>query len=292
MPRPSTGGGAPAAGPYARALIAFGTMHGKQHQVAGSFAGILHTRMVAPVGIDTDQFGTFAGEIPRTLTPIQAARAKARLAMTAVDTPYGLASEASYGPLPGLPVPGHEEMLLFLDDTRGIEILEGERSLDVPWSPRRVTDTAEAAAFLAGVGFPAQAVIVHAAQGPAGLALVKGIADLAALAHAITSACQASPDGHAVVEADLRAQHNPTRRRLLTRLGQRLAHRLAIPCPACRCPGYGRTGTEPGLPCAACDTPTHLAAADVHSCARCPHRHRVPRPDLTADPQWCDRCNP
>lgn len=70
-----------------------------------------------------------------------------------------------------------------------------------------------------------------------------------------------------MIEADLRAQRNPTRRRLLTRLGQRLAHRLAIPCPACRCPGFGRTDTEPGLSCAACGLRRHD-----------PRRHRRPLP--------------
>jgi len=51
--------------------------------------------------VDTDQFGTFTGEVARTGAPADAARAKARLAMSVTGLPYGLASEASYGPLPG-----------------------------------------------------------------------------------------------------------------------------------------------------------------------------------------------
>ncbi|TDK90892.1 hypothetical protein EUA02_22320 [Mycobacterium paragordonae] len=64
---------------YAGTVIAMGTMHGKERQVAPAFAAEIGARVIAPPGIDTDQFGTFAGEINRTLAPVAAASAKARI---------------------------------------------------------------------------------------------------------------------------------------------------------------------------------------------------------------------
>ncbi|HEY5248424.1 MAG TPA: DUF6671 family protein, partial [Dermatophilaceae bacterium] len=112
------------------------------------------------------------------------------------------------------------------------------------------------------------------------------------LANAILAAAAHSEDGHALVEADLRAHRNPERRLVLTRLGERLARRLATACPGCGCPGYGRTTTLAGLECSACGAPTHLIRADVHTCPRCPTTQTQARPRTLADPKWCDYCNP
>jgi len=267
-------------------------MHGKERQVAPAFTEFLGAELSVPVGIDTDQFGTFSGDIARVLSPVDAARAKARLAMSAADSPYALASEATYGPLPGLGLPGHEELLLFVDDTRSIEIVEGQRELhDFPATLRART-LADAEPLLTRINFGMQAVIVRSAQGERPDLILKGITSLARLRDAIREAAEGSADGHALVEVDLRAHHNPSRRIVLTALGHRLARRLATPCPGCGCPGYGRTSTRIGLPCATCGWPTDLATADIHSCAQCSHRHAAPRPEAAADPRWCDCCNP
>ncbi len=48
----------------------FATRHGKQHQAAGPFRELLDARVVAPDDLDTDRFGSFTGEVPRTRTPL------------------------------------------------------------------------------------------------------------------------------------------------------------------------------------------------------------------------------
>lgn len=278
--------------PYQGELVVFGTVHGKQEQVAPAFAKFLRARVIAPAGLDTDQFGTFTGDIARTLSPVEAARAKAGVAMSAAACAYGLASEASYGPLPGVGVLRHEELLLFIDASRGIEIIEGVRHLTPVPPPLTVRTSADADALLQQIDFPAQGVTVRATitGNPAGI--TKGITNHDHLRQALQVATATSPDGHAVIEVDLRAHHNPARRAVLTELGHRLARRLATPCPVCRCPGYGRTRTRAGLPCADCGCPTELIAADIHSCAMCNQQHAVPRPDRAAAPRWCPDCNP
>jgi len=277
-------------------VVVFGTRHGKERQVAPAFADVLGARVIASPDLDTDQFGTFTGDIPRRLSPLDAARSKARLAMATTDRPYALASEASYGPLPGVGWPGHEEILLFLDYTRGLEVVEGHRGLGTPGRFLRATTHTDIGGDLARAGWPGQAVIVRPAVPHGGQtaapAITKGITDPGRLSAAIAAAVAYSADGHAIIEPDLRAHFNPSRQKILTKLGLTLAHRLATACPACASPGYGRTGTHAGLPCEDCGLPSNQTRADVFSCATCPHQHSVPRPETTAEPVWCPNCNP
>lgn len=277
---------APESAPYRGRTVAVGTKHGKQHQFAPPFRRVLGAELITPA-VDTDRFGTFSGEVPRTGTPVQAARAKAGLAMDATGLPYGLASEASYGPLPG-GWPGHEEILLFRDELAGVEIVEGYRSTTVPALAQRISDYEEVGRPLIG-GLPDQALIVR----PCGAAdsITKGITTTGALRSAIRAAISASPDGRALVEPDLRAQHNPSRRRILSALAETLARRLATPCPSCAAPGFGRVDAEPGLPCRLCAAPTPLRRSEIRGCAVCAHRETRPV-RAQADPLHCPACNP
>lgn len=49
---------------YRGATVVFGTQHGKATQVAPAFLTILGATVVAPTGLDTEQFGTFTGDVP------------------------------------------------------------------------------------------------------------------------------------------------------------------------------------------------------------------------------------
>lgn len=272
---------------YRGRTIAVGTKHGKQHQFQPAFQGVLGAALHTPPGLDTDRFGTFCGETTRNGSAIEAARAKARLAMTITGLPCGLASEASYGPLPGGWF-GHEELLLFCDDHLGIEVVEGHRSLSIPGIAQQVRDVDEVRPALLD-GLPDQALIVrpHRRGGP----ITKGVTDIAVLGAAISAVVAHSPDVLAQVEPDLRAHHNPSRRRVLVRLADKLAHRLATECPACAAPGFGRVDAERGLPCRNCAAPTPLIANEIHGCAACDIQRSRPVQDL-ADPLHCPLCNP
>jgi hypothetical protein len=276
--------------PYRGAVIAVGTRHGKAEQLAPAFDRHLGADLLTPPELNTDEFGTFSGERPRSGTALQTARAKARLGMQAAGLPYGLASEASYGPLPGSGLPGHEELLIFLDDVRGFEVVEGYRSVVTPGVGHRVAAVSELPAPVIN-GLPAQALIVRPAGGEP-VDVVKGITTPQRLRAAIHAAALGSPDGLALVEPDLRAHHNPSRREVLTRLGETLARRLARHCPACDTPGFGRIDTESGLPCAHCGSPTPLTRNMIHGCAQCEHRSSHAVSATSAEPTWCPRCNP
>lgn len=278
-------------GPYAGAMVVMGTKHGKEDQVDPVFGQVLGARVLAPPGLDTDRFGMFTGEVERTLTPIQAATAKARLAMTTTGEPYGIASEASYTTQYGV-LAVHEEILLFLDDTRGIEVIEGENNPNTPGSPGLVTCVSEAALTARRFGFPQQGAAVKLVAAGRPLVLGKGLTEHAGLTRAVQTGLDMSDTGQVWVEPDLRAHHNPSRRQVLVRLAGRLAHRLATPCPACHTPGYGKIDVRRGLPCAACGWPTSLITADIHGCPSCDHQYSIPRNRTAAEPRWCDKCNP
>ena len=181
---------APNPAAYAGRRIAVGTRHGKQDQLGPAFREVLGADLVVPPDLDTDRFGTFSGEIPRTMPAADAARAKARLAMSITGLPFGLASEASYGPLPGLGWPGHEEILLFCDDEHGFEILEGHRTTEIPGTLRTVAGIDDVPPPLLA-GLPDQALIVRPGGDPGPVeAITKGITDPAALRRARSQACR------------------------------------------------------------------------------------------------------
>ncbi|WP_407685729.1 DUF6671 family protein [Mycobacterium sp. HUMS_1102779] len=276
---------------YAGTVIAMGTMHGKEHQVAPPFADVLDARVVAPAGIDTDQFGTFTGEVTRTSTPSDTATAKARLAMRAAGVPYGLASEATYGAWFGM-LAVHEETLVFVDDVRGIRVVEGVDTPGAPGPPRSVGGAGEGVDAARSFGFPRQGAAVKAAVGDRVRVFGKGITDTGTLIGVVGAALALADDNRAWVEPDLRAHHNPSRRDVLAALAGRLARRLATPCPGCGCPGYGKVASRDGLPCRACGCPTTLIAADVHGCPACTHSSTVTRSRADAAPRFCPACNP
>ena len=266
--------------------VAVGTRHRKQDQFIPAFAAILGAHLVTPDDLDTDQFGTFSGEVGRRGTAADAARAKARLAMEVSGLPFGLATEASYGPLRDADLPGHEEIALFIDTELGIEVLEGYRTTVVPGSRHAVSRHTEVPDYLLA-GLPDQALIVWAR----GADTVKGITDAAGVAAAVAAVAPRSPDGLAIVEPDLRAHHNPGRRRVLTTLAERPARSLATACPSCGSPGFGRVDVRCGLPCRLCETPTTATWQEVRGCPRCAHTATIPVAER-ADPAICPVCNP
>lgn len=275
---------------YAGTVIAMGTMHGKERQVAPAFAAEIGARVIAPPGIDTDQFGTFAGEITRTLAPVAAASAKARLAMSAAGVPYGVASEASYDRWYGM-LAVHQEILVFVDDTRGIQLVEGVNIPRTPGSPKLVMSGHEAVDAARRFGFPEQGAVVKATVEGNTRVFGKGLTDAFALVEIVDNAVAAADNRCALLEPDLRAHHNPGRREVLSALANRLAGRLATPCPGCMSPGYGRVAVREGLPCRACGSPTTLVAADILGCPACDHHSEETRGRL-AEPRYCPECNP
>jgi hypothetical protein len=266
--------------------VALGTMHGKETVIAPPLAALGVAVVLAKV--ETDRFGTFSGEVARAGSMIEAARAKAQAAIAATGLPVGLASEGAYGPHPHFGfLPFGQELLLWLDIRTGQEVVEMTTDIQPNYDQETVVDLAAAEAFLTRIGFPETAVIVQPAITAPPLA--KGVTDRASFVAALDHAFRLGGTAH--LQADMRAHMNPRRMSVIAGLAQRLAQRLAVPCPTCAAPGFGRLRSLPGLPCRDCGTETGLVAAEVHGCTACGAEQSVPRQGL-ADPGHCPSCNP
>lgn len=281
--------------PYADKNAVLATMHRKEEVIVPPFWSIHGLAISTVPGLDTDQLGTFSGEIPRNGTMLDVAVRKARLGMRAAAAPLGLASEGTFGPHPAVPFfPAGMELMVFVDDERGIVVSESLIAEKTNFDYLVVAVGEEPTAFLRRIGFPSHALMVRPNQGDGATGFAKGVATPTHLTNAIASAAALSADGRARLETDMRAHLNPTRMQSLALLAERLARRLAQQCPICDTPGFGRTGTRTGLRCADCDTPTGMVAAEVFSCPACDHREEQARADgmQMAPAQCCPACNP
>ena len=265
---------------------ALGTQHDKLPLVAPAFAEHLGL-VVESVSIDTDSFGTFAGEVPRTLAPREAALAKARVAMARSGLTFGLASEGSIGSVGPFPLTVDVEVVAFVDDENGFELVESARDTGIVTASWTVTDGRVECGDLERAGFPEHGLIVRPANGF--VPIHKGIHDRRALDDAVRE-CAAFGDVR--IESDLRADHCPSRRPVIAEAARRLATRLKAECPSCGCPGWGSVDVVRGRRCADCHLPTDAPIAVVEGCPRCPTVRKGPPCRIPADPATCWNCNP
>lgn len=271
------------------------TKHGKDVACGRPLRRAVGVELVVPVALDTDELGTFSGEIPRVGTPESVCLQKARLGMAVTGLRLGLASEGSFGPHPFVPfLPADQEVMTFVDDDRGLVIVESILAVETNFGQREAREVGELTDWLDAVGFPRHAVIVRPKSAAPGAGIDKGVTSLDVLTSAIARATAASDDGVASIETDMRAHLNPTRMAVIRRLAFRLARRLATPCPRCASPGYGRTGEVTGLPCEWCGSATEMIHLEAWSCAACSYGEERPRRDglRLAPPGHCPQCNP
>lgn len=103
-------------------------MHDKDRAIGEPLSRLgLSVALVADV--DTDSLGAFTGEISRSGSMLDAALAKARLAMAHSGAPIGLGSEGAFGPHPIVPFLASGVGLIVLrDGERGLEITAQRRT--------------------------------------------------------------------------------------------------------------------------------------------------------------------
>ncbi len=280
--------------PYRGASIALGTMHGKERAIAPPFSRVLQAEIAVPPQIDTDIFGTFTGEIERQGTMLDAARAKARLAMNRIGTPFGIASEGTYGPHPYLPfLPGGSELVLFIDEKRGIEIKQTFVVTHTNYNCVASNPGDDLASNLTQMKFPTHAVTVRPNQ-PLYANAIKGLTDRSEVIDAVQTCAALSADSKALLVPDMRAHLNPTRMAMIRIATVKLVRRIATSCPSCALPGFGIVDVMRGWPCSECGAPTSLVMAEIHRCTGCGYETRKPvrRDDEGASPAQCPCCNP
>ncbi len=277
--------------PYHAHRAVLSTKHDKLPLVEPSLA--LHVGLIVDtIPVDTDQLGTFTGDIARSESAWDTAIAKARLGMRAARCSIGLASEGSIGPHPNAPfINVAVELVVLVDDELGIIVGETETSLDITAVSADISPDDDIDDLLRRGQFPAHAMTVRPAAG-ATQPIYKGIRTRHELTLAVGECAAVSSNKRARVETDLRAHQCPTRRPIIARAAERLALRLASCCPQCDTPGWGTIRLEFGLPCEHCGRRVPVPRADIFGCARCPAILTVDREQTMADPARCEWCNP
>jgi hypothetical protein len=272
--------------------VALATRHGKERQLRAAFSDVLGWN-ISVAAIDTDSFGTFTGDVPRSMSPRETALAKARRGAEALGLARGLGSEGTIGPHPGIPfVTAAHEIIAFVDRDEGFELVESVVSTDVlavsePWTPELSLEELGGRA-----GLPAHGLIVRTV-GSSLAKIHKGLTTLEGLRQAIAECQSSDPGAQIQVESDFRAMMSPTRQAVIETCAWKLANRLARLCPECSCPGWGLVGYEYGATCGGCGAPSSdVASADIEGCARCDYRVVAPRPVVQVNPAQCDVCNP
>lgn len=271
-------------------------MHRKERAIAPLLDRELGIQVVVPSNFDSDRFGTFTRDVDRPGDQVTTARLKARAAMEITGESLVLASEGSFGPHPAMPwLPCNRELVVLVDRVNNLEIVGEDLSVETNFQHQTVKTLEEARAFAARVGFPSHGLVVMPqAQAPDRDSIFKGIVAEDQLEKAVAAALARSSDGTIHIETDMRAMHNPTRMNAIARATENLVKKVRQVCPACQCPGFGEQERRRGLPCELCRLPTALTLFALYRCQRCGHQQEVFFPDgnKTADPTYCDYCNP
>ena len=283
---------APQSHPYVGRKIVLTTKHGKLAQIAPILEVELGVQVVLHEA-DTDQLGTFTGEVERTLNPQEAAIAKAKLGVVALDMDLGIASEGSIGSDPLAPfIQSDIEYLALVDHARDIEIVEGYRSLKIIAGELVTTAGSDLSDFLRKVDFPNHKLIVRPNE-KSGVKPIKGISTLEQLEQAIYFLAGKSRDGKALVQSDLRAHCSPSRQQNIVQATQLLVKRIKTLCASCASPGFGFVRFERGLDCSGCGELVKSAPKfEVFGCVNCPFEQAGSELAELADPSRCEGCNP
>ena len=278
--------------PYKSLRLGLATMHGKERAIAPPFRRVIGAEVVVAPNLDTDELGTFSGEVPRPDALVETALLKAEMVFRGSDVDCALASEGSYGPIDRVPLnPGGVEILAFIDRKRGIRLIETLTTHRTNWRLQRFeAGDPERLLALKGMGFPEFGVFVGCNSDMSHP--VKGLKTVDEVIAAMDREARRSEDGLAVLYSDMRAHRNPTRMKVLRALSWKLARRLATLCPACDAPGFGHIDSRRGLPCEGCGEPTHWIDFEIDGCAACGHAASRPRKDgrRTASRLSCKAC--
>jgi len=272
--------------------VALTTMHGKLAQIAPAFERLDDWKLELVDDLDTDVFGTFTGDVPRSASPTDTAIAKALAGAQHGGFEFGLASEGTIGPHPAFPFATSDAEVIALVSRNGdLTLCESHVSTSIQAHRQVFTAADDVAKTVRLLDLPRHAATV-VVESNGEQRVYKGIHEPALLEQILTDECRDDAH-HVVVENDYRAMHSPTRQQNISACAEKLVDRLASRCPGCNEVGWGKVDIEFGLPCSLCGaTATTVARAHVFGCLRCETTQRVAVKERTADPSRCDVCNP
>lgn len=272
--------------------IIIATKHEKEKVIAPVLERELGVICFTDKNFDTDIFGTFTGEVERTLDPIATAREKCLKAMEANNCDLGIASEGSFGAHPAIFfVPADDEFLIFIDKKNGLEIIAKELSTDTNYNSTEIKNEDELWSFADMAGFPEHGLILRQSA-DIKFEIFKGINDVKLLKEIFHKMMSKYPT--VFVETDMRAMYNPTRMKVIEKATQKLVKKIKSTCPQCHTPGFDITEIKKGLICGLCKMPTNSTLSHIFTCQKCQFtkEEKYPHNKISEDPMYCNFCNP
>ena len=275
---------------YTDKLVLLASKHNKEQAIAPVFRRILECNLCVE-DIDTDQFGTFTGEVPRSLSAYETCILKARYAAHEKKYALSIASEGSFGPHPSNPfIPHAHEIMVFVDLEK--DWIIGEQLLTPNTNYKMMTIDKDTLLdpFLKSALFPSHALTLQSADRLDVIA--KGINSSHQLQSSLSDGFKKYTE--LFIATDMRAMMNPTRMQTLAELAEKLAIRIKRCCPDCGVPGFGFKSISGHLPCSLCGNDTNMYRYEEWGCIQCDYQEQRSRKDqfIVADPTHCDYCNP
>lgn len=274
-----------------RSLV-IATKHKKEDVIAPAIEAALSVTCFVNDKFDTDELGTFSGEIERKLDPLSTARQKCLLAMELSNCDLGIASEGSFGAHPSIPFgSADDELLIFIDKKNHLEIVVRELSMDTNFNGKTITNEKELLEFAELRKFPSHGLILRNSKQET-KSIIKGITNVNDLLEGFHKLYDSY--GSVFVETDMRALFNPSRMSVIETATHKLVEKIKSFCPNCNLPGFGVTNVKKGLPCALCGAPTASTLSFVYKCKQCDFENEAlyPHDKTEEDPMYCDFCNP
>ena len=272
--------------------LVIATMHGKEKVLAPLLETALGVEVIIAEDLNTDQWGSFSGEINRTVDPLATAKLKCAKAAAITGATLAIASEGSFGPHPIIGfVAADEEILVLIDYENELEIKAKELSTETNFLGKQINSLEAAKAFAEQVLFPSHALIIRNAKEESD-EIIKGINSWEMLEKHVTRFLQKYP--HVYLETDMRAMHNPSRLKVIEKACLKLIEKTGQLCTNCARSGFDVVDVIPGLICSLCGCPTKSTIAYVYECQKCKQQEekKYPLGKTTEDPMYCDRCNP
>lgn len=275
---------------YKNQTVLLASKHEKELAISKPFSDRLACSLHVH-DFDTDRFGTFTGEVPRSLSAFETCYLKAKTAANTYGYNLAVASEGSFGVHPSIPfLPSAHEWMVFVDIKRNWIISEQILSQKTNYATLKFDSKTNIDTFLTQVKFPSHALVLQKSDDNSVIA--KGIKDLDSLYMHIENSFKF--DKNLILATDMRAMMNPTRMGVIAELADKLATKIATSCPKCESPGFGFKDARGNLPCSICGFATSFHKEEVWGCVNCDYQEYKMRADglLSVDPTYCVICNP
>lgn len=270
--------------------LVIATMHEKESLIAPILEKYLRVRCELPDNFNSDQFGTFSGEIERSHSPLEILRKKCEAAIKLTNCSLAVASEGSFGAHPFIPfAQADDELIMLLDIKNDFEIIGRKLSMDLNFGACKVQNLVELKEFANEKQFPSHNLIVKV---PGTDQIHKDFKSLNDLTENVENLL--NNHDKVLVETDLRAMNNPTRMRVIEEATMALIDKANSVCPNCNTPGFSAVDHKKGLPCSQCAFPTRSTLYVIHGCVKCDFTRKEYHPHgrEQEEPMYCDNCNP